>query len=332
MINDDDFSNGRSRKVFVRAVLLVFIVIALFLADGESLLEWGAADLGIMSDRTFYSMLDDFEYGYLYDDVFETDDYKKLRDALVGKPLKQYADIEAFVTAVSQLAGDEFSYFYYDSALSGRQEFSMINDSDYEDGFEFFYKSDLPVIRFNQFAYNTGDKVIGALEEIRKDKGNIVVFDLIDNPGGMVDQCVAICDALLPETVIFEERYNDNSRYQYVSDDDMIPFEHIVILLNRDSASCSEIMALTLKEHLKDKVILVGKKTYGKQYIQSVAQDNRLNYSLYFVTAAWNVGGKTTVDLNGYLLPWISYYLSGFEDEFIEARSLLINKGVINEF
>ncbi len=221
------------------------------------------------------------------------------------------------------MSHDEFSYFYYDSLLAGYSDYSDYEGADYEDGFETFVQEDLPIIRFNQFAYDTGTRVTEALQEIHGNGGRIVVFELTDNPGGIIGECVMICDALLPETDIFEERYNDNSRYTYVSDPDMLDFDKIVILLNGESASCSEIMALTLKEHLRDKVLLVGSDTYGKQVTQSVEENDRLNYALYLVTAAWSVEGKSTEHLRGYLAPWRGKQVDSFDKGFREARRIL---------
>ncbi len=227
------------------------------------------------------------------------------------------------------MAGDDFTYFYYDSIPENRSDYSDVDESDYEDDFSTFEKEGIPVISFRQFAYQTGDQVVESLKKIHQEGKRVVVFDLTDNPGGMIDQCVRVCDTLLAETVIFEEQYNDLSRYQYVSDSKILEFDRIIVLLNGESASCSEIMALTLKEHLKDKVLLVGSETYGKKVTQSVDQDDDLHFSLYLVTAKWSVNGKTTDDLNSYLIPWRQKNLKGFEDTFKEARAVIKGEGLI---
>lgn len=331
MITDEDFKPGKRNSVRILVLMVCIIPLAglLFFLDGKSILEQAGAEFGIMSDSQVEDMLGDIEYNYYYDTVFDTDKYRQLRAALTDKPLKSYGDFEEYVYGLSDLAGDEFSYFYYDSITDNRTDYSEVNDYDYVDDFSTFDKDGIPVIQFHQFAYQTGERVVESLKKLQKDGKRVVVFDLTDNPGGMIDQCVQVCDNLLPETVIFEEQYNDRSRYQYVSDPQMISFDKIIVLLNGESASCSEIMALTLKEHLKDKVLLVGSETYGKKVTQSVDQNDRLHFSLYLVTAKWSVNGKTTDDLNGYLLPWRSKNLKGFEDTFREAHVLIDREGLI---
>lgn len=331
MYTDEDLkSRARiSGKAWLLTGLLLVIMGGLFLLDGIALLERAGARLGIISDSMVLSMIDNIEYNYYYDDVFETEKYLDLKSALTDKPIKTYRDFEAYVYGFADLAKDDFTYFYFDSISDMRWDYSDVNASDYEDAFASFSQEGIPVIQFKQFAYETGDRVIDALTEIHKKGDRVVVLDLTDNPGGMIDQCVEICDVLLPETVIFEEKYNDRSRYQYVSDPQMLNFDTIVILLNDESASCSEILALTLKEHLGDKVLLVGNETFGKKVTQSVNQDDGLRFSLFLVTAEWSVEGKTTEDLNGYLLPWRGKHLKGFEDGFKEARNHLKMKGLI---
>lgn len=331
MITDEDFKPEKrnSVRLLVLMVCILPLVGLLFLLDGKSILEQAGAEFGILSDSQVENMLGDIEYNYYYGTVFDTDKYHQIRTALTDKPLKTYGDFEEYVYGLSDLAGDEFTYFYYDSLTESRTDYSDVNDYDYVDDFTTFDKDGIPVIQFHQFAYQTGERVVESLKNLHKDGKRVVVFDLTDNPGGMIDQCVQVCDNLLPETVIFEEQYNDLSRYQYVSDPQMIDFDKIIILLNGESASCSEIMALTLKEHLKDKVLLVGSETYGKKVTQSVDQNDRLHFSLYLVTAKWSVNGKTTDDLNGYLTPWRSKNLKDFEATFREAYVLMDREGLI---
>lgn len=330
MITDDENTpqkeTGRKKGALV---ILLILAAALFMTDGSSLLEQTGARIGLMSDTLVGDMIADIEYNYYYDDIFETTPYLELKQTLTDKPFITYGDFEDYVYGLSQLAGDDFTYFYYDSLAEQRTDYSEIERGDYEDDFTVFRKDGIPVIRFSQFAYETGDRVVSALKELQKSGDRVVVLDLTDNPGGMVDQCITICDALMPEAVIFEEQYNDLSRYQYISDPQMLSFDKIVILLNSESASCSEILALTLKEHLKDKVALIGPETYGKRVTQSVNQDDRLHFSLFLVTAQWSVGGKTTEDLNGYLAPWKKKNIKGFEDGFIEARALINAEGLM---
>lgn len=332
MITDEDMTPRREwspRKKWLLGLCLLSVLSALFLLDGRSLLKQGAAQFGLMPDSLVMEMIESVEYNYFYDDIFETESYQRLRTELTGKPIKTYGDFEAYIAGISQLARDEFSYFYYDSIPELRSDYSDVSASEYVDDFTVFKQEGIPVIRFSQFAYETGDRVVRALEEIHASKNSVVVFDLTDNPGGMVDECVQVCDALLPATVIFEEQYNDLSRYQYVSDPQMMAFDKIIIILNSESASCSEILALTLKEHLKDKVMLVGTETYGKKMTQSVNQDDDLRFSLFLVTAQWSVEGKTTEDLNGYLMPWRHKNLTGFGDGFKEARALMQQEGLV---
>lgn len=328
MYTDEDLKPKRSIAWLIVAIVAVIPVAgALFLTDGESLIAEAQARIGLMPASLAERLVDDIEYNYYYTDAFETDAYQQAKATLLNRPVRTYRDFERYIQELTRAAGDEFSYFYYDSLTAGRTDYSDYAEYDYEDDFDAYEQDGVPVIRFSQFAYGTGDRVAQALQDFRQQGYDTVVFDLMDNPGGIISECVTICDALLPETDIFEERYNDRSRYVYVSDPQKLDFNHIIILLNGESASCSEIMALTLKEHLQDKVLLIGSETYGKRVTQSVDDNERMRYSLYLVTAAWSVNGKGTDRLNGYLMPLRGRGLDTFEEGFDAAKAILRQEG-----
>lgn len=94
-----------------------------------------------------------------------------------------------------------------------------------------------------------------------------LIIDLRDNPGGSYDQVVAIADRLLPKGVIVytEDRYKNKQEKKSDRKELDIP---LVVLINGNSASASEILAGAIKD--MNKGILVGTKSFGKGLVQEL--------------------------------------------------------------
>lgn len=92
-----------------------------------------------------------------------------------------------------------------------------------------------------------------------------LIIDVRDNPGGRYDQVVAIADRLLPKgTIVYTEDKNKKRRTEYSDDKELnLP---LVVLVNGNSASASEILAGAVKDY--NKGTLVGMKTFGKGLVQ----------------------------------------------------------------
>lgn len=94
-----------------------------------------------------------------------------------------------------------------------------------------------------------------------------LIIDLRDNPGGDVNVVTDIADSLLPEcTITYFEDKNGKKRYYY-SDEEYTDFD-IVLLVNGNSASASELLAGALADNGKAEI--VGTVTYGKGIVQNV--------------------------------------------------------------
>jgi len=109
-----------------------------------------------------------------------------------------------------------------------------------------------------------------ALEQLRRGKVAGLVLDLRDNLGGSLFAAIDVCDMLIPRGDIVTTRsrngqvlraYRASGRAQFTD----IP---MAALVNRTTASASEIVAACLQDH--DRAIVVGERTYGKGTVQEV--------------------------------------------------------------
>ena len=113
-------------------------------------------------------------------------------------------------------------------------------------------------------------KAIAKFREAVGDKLQGVIFDLRNNPGGLLDQAVAVSDIFLDKGEIVSTRSRkpeDTSRYN-ARKGDLINGLPLVVLINGGSASASEIVAGALQDHKR--AILLGTKSFGKGSVQTI--------------------------------------------------------------
>jgi carboxyl-terminal processing protease len=118
----------------------------------------------------------------------------------------------------------------------------------------------------------TSDRELGAALEQLKAKGlRRLVLDLRDNPGGPLDQAIRVSNRFLPrgDLIVYTNGRIPTAQQKYhateESDFTNLP---VVVLVNRRSASASEIVSGALQDH--DRALVVGETTFGKALVQSV--------------------------------------------------------------
>ena len=126
-------------------------------------------------------------------------------------------------------------------------------------------------IKLADFSETSNDEVGKALEDLKARGMKRLVFDLRDNPGGPLDQAIRISNRFVPrgELIVYTRgRARDSDvdyRAEEVSEYTDIP---LVVLVNRNSASASEIVSGAIQDH--DRGLVVGETTFGKALVQSV--------------------------------------------------------------
>ena len=98
-----------------------------------------------------------------------------------------------------------------------------------------------------------------------------LLLDLRDNPGGPLDQAIRVSNRFLPrgDMIVYTRGRIRNSDQDYrAAEPATVPTLPIVVLVNRNSASASEIVSGALQDH--DRALVVGETTFGKALVQSV--------------------------------------------------------------
>jgi carboxyl-terminal processing protease len=134
---------------------------------------------------------------------------------------------------------------------------------------EYFEDENIAYIAINMFWEQTAIEFTKALDEVTNSWVDGLIIDVRDNGGGYLQSAVQILSEFMPEkNVLVKTRYKDSffdQSYFSVNDGEVYD-KKIVILINENSASASEITAWALREY--DKAILIGQKTYGKWSVQ----------------------------------------------------------------
>ena len=132
-------------------------------------------------------------------------------------------------------------------------------------------EKNLGYIRLKSFNENSDKQFLKSLKEFeKKSKVKGYVFDLRNNPGGLLTQAINITDFFLEEGEIVSTkgRQVSETRKFFARKGDEIKGKPIVVLINYGSASAAEIFAGALKDHKR--AIILGENSYGKGSVQSI--------------------------------------------------------------
>ncbi len=126
-------------------------------------------------------------------------------------------------------------------------------------------------IRLQDFAENTDHDLGDALQDLTKQGARRLLLDLRGNPGGPLDQAIRVANRFLPkgDMIVYTRGRVPNSDQDYHATEES-DYTHlpIVMLVNRNSASASEIVTGALQDH--DRAYVVGETTFGKALVQSI--------------------------------------------------------------
>ena len=150
-------------------------------------------------------------------------------------------------------------------------------------------------LRLKSFNNNSSSQLTKKIEAFeKKERPHGYILDLRNNPGGLLTQAVNITDFFLNdgEIVSTKGRKTIENRRFFSKKGDKLNGKPLIVLINRGSASASEIVAGALKDHKR--AIILGEKTYGKGSVQSVIPlknggGMRLTISKYYLPSGESI-------------------------------------------
>ena len=159
-------------------------------------------------------------------------------------------------------------------------------------------EKDVGYVRITTFSEQTNKSTKEAVKKILKNKNlKGFVLDLRNNPGGLLEQAVAISDLFLEQGEIVSTRGRDseNPETYKAKPGDVINGLPLVVLINSGSASASEIVAGALQDHKR--AIILGTQSFGKGSVQTIIPVNpfgalRMTTAKYFTPSGRSIQKK----------------------------------------
>ena len=155
-------------------------------------------------------------------------------------------------------------------------------------------KKNIGYIKLKSFNENSDKQFIKKIKEYEKKKLTGYIIDLRNNPGGLLNQAIAITDFFLEqgEIVSTKGRRISETRKFFARTGDGVKGKPVIVLINNGSASASEIFAGALKDHKR--AIILGENSYGKGSVQSIIPlknggGMRLTISKYYLPSGKSI-------------------------------------------
>ena len=158
------------------------------------------------------------------------------------------------------------------------------------------------IIRLTQFSEQTFDGLKAAIAKIQGDVGadkvQGYVVDLRNNPGGLLDQAIAVSDAFLDqgEIVSTRGRHAEETQRYNAHSGDLANGKPVIVLINGGSASASEIVAGALQDHRR--ATLIGTRSFGKGSVQTIIPLGA-NGALRLTTARYYTPSGSSIQAKG---------------------------------
>ncbi len=179
---------------------------------------------------------------------------------------------------------------------------------------------DVGYVALSNFYDNSAQRLEGAVEDLRAQGAQALVFDMRDNGGGYLHELTDMLDFLLPEGPIFISR--DRAGNEEITDSDAACVDlPMAVLVNANTYSAAEFFAAELQE--QGVAVIVGEPTSGKGYSQqtfTLAYGGAVNIS----TAAYYTGGGTSLIGTGLTLDAEVYNTDDGTDAQLEAALELL--------
>lgn len=199
-------------------------------------------------------------------------------------------------------------------------------------------EGDIGYIALTSFSGYAETEFRDALNAVTEAGAKGLIVDLRGNPGGSLGIVVNICDTLLPECVICSMQGKTTDPTKYFNSDAEMNDLPLVVLVNENSASASEIFAGAMQDNGRGKI--VGKQTYGKGVVQTtfpLEGDHgwiKLTTDAYYTPNGTNLGGTgVTPDVIVELPEEIDGYdvYDLFHEHFEEDTQLKAAIGLLTE-
>ncbi|MBL7998241.1 MAG: S41 family peptidase [Candidatus Kapabacteria bacterium] len=187
--------------------------------------------------------------------------------------------------------------------------------------------NNIGVIKLERFSRKSADEIRRALDSLRSTgQLNGIILDLRDNPGGLLDAAISICECFVPtgSKIVSTKARGASENKTYVSN--TVPYEAslpLAVLINKYSASASEIVAGCIQD--LDRGVVIGEPSFGKGLVQSV-YPMPYNNSLKITTAKYYTPSGRCIQKIDY-----TKKRNGVATVSTQQQFLTLNKRIVKE-
>lgn len=178
-------------------------------------------------------------------------------------------------------------------------------------------------VHLSDFSSGASAKLKNAIDDLFDQGADRIILDLRDNPGGLLSESVAVSSLFLDEGSVLIERLKGGREQIYrAQGPHLSPQAPMVILINRGSASASEIVAGALKDH--DRAVIIGEQSFGKGTVQlphTLSDGSELRVTI----AEWLTPDGRQINTEG-IVPDI--VVERTQEDFVEGRDPQLERAV----
>jgi carboxyl-terminal processing protease len=185
--------------------------------------------------------------------------------AIDGKDTRGMA-LDAAVKLIRGKKGTKVKLTVARDGAAKAKDFEIVRDKIIVKSVQWHMEDDIAYIKILQFGTETPrdfDSVVGKVV-LKNPKG--IILDLRNNPGGYLDAAIKMAGEWVPDNIVVYERFKGKDEGFKASGKGRLADFKTIVLINKGSASASEIVSGALKDY--NKAIVVGEKSYGKGSVQ----------------------------------------------------------------
>jgi len=157
-----------------------------------------------------------------------------------------------------------------------------------DDSWDYMYddKRKIAYVRVTSFSERTVTELRDAMKDLLSREMRGLVLDLRFNPGGLLSSAIEVCDMFIDRgRIVSTEGRNAPKRVWDATSKGTYPEFPIAVLVNRYSASASEIVSACLQDH--ERAVVVGERTWGKGSVQNIIDLDNGRSALKLTTAGY---------------------------------------------
>jgi carboxyl-terminal processing protease len=185
-------------------------------------------------------------------------------------------------------------------------------------------ENDIGYVKLTDFSKGATGKLAEAIQGL-EDEGELkgLILDLRDNPGGLLDESIMVSSQFIRDGVVTIERLKEDREQVFEAQSGGVALDvPLVVLVNRGSASASEIVAGAIKEN--ERGIILGEQTFGKGTVQ-IPHTLSDGSELRVTVAEWLTPSRKQISHEG-IVPDI--YVERTQEDFVDGRDPQLDRAV----